>query len=176
MLFRSAVTHAGLDTNPLRPVGLASLQAGITLTRWFAGEVRRVYSILSEDEEDRDTRHLLEWVRGQGGQVTARKLRRSNSRKYRCPEDAVAALQSLVDGGMAEWIDQPSGPAGGRPTRYARLRVDVTCTDDDIDPSLPLSDETTKPPLPPIATEPDHESLSDITDTTDETDTTDGWR
>src|SRR5262249_30943318 len=53
-LLHHVVTHVALETSDLRPVGPASVQTGVALSRWFAHEAQRVYSILHETEEARD--------------------------------------------------------------------------------------------------------------------------
>ena len=83
----------------------ASVQAGITLCRWFADEARRVYSMLSETDEQRDARRLVEFILSRGGRITTRDLQRSNNRKYRTADDAAAALSGLIVAGMGEWIE-----------------------------------------------------------------------
>src|SRR5262249_28619581 len=81
-LLHHVTHHVALETSDLRPVGPFSVRAGVTLCHWFAHEVRRVYSILRESEEDRDARRLVEFIQARGGRVTARELQRSNQRKY----------------------------------------------------------------------------------------------
>ncbi|MBL8762229.1 MAG: DUF3987 domain-containing protein, partial [Phycisphaerae bacterium] len=47
----------------------ASIAAGVVLARWFGDEARRVYAILSESDDDRETRRLVEWIERKGGTV-----------------------------------------------------------------------------------------------------------
>jgi len=99
-----------------------SIQAGVTLSRWFAAEAARVYSILSEDAERREMRLLMEWISGRpGASVTARALSRGPRRYRDNPDGAEAALAALVKAGMATWVWLDPGPTGGRPTRACRM-------------------------------------------------------
>lgn len=103
-------------------VSAASLQAGITLARWFSAETKRIYAILDEDDDRRDLRELVEYIRKRGGTVTARDLKRG-PRRFRDDEElAEAELNRLVGLKHGSWIDVPSGDHGGRPTRAFRLK------------------------------------------------------
>ena len=65
------------QTDP-NTVGVISMTAGITLANWFKGEARRVYAMLSESDDERDERRLVERIERKGGSVTAREVRRPN--------------------------------------------------------------------------------------------------
>lgn len=99
----------------------ASIAAGVVLARWFGDEARRVYAILSESDDDRETRRLVEWIEHKGGTATVRDLTRG-PREYRGdPERAAKALGELVAAGVAVWDHDDHGPKGGRPTERVRL-------------------------------------------------------
>ncbi len=108
-LLHHVVTCVHLEVDDRREVSPRSVEAGVTLCRWFANEARRIYMTLAETEEQRDTRRLVEFIQARGGRITVRELQRANSKKYPTREDAEAALSVLVDGGVARWIDPPSG-------------------------------------------------------------------
>ena len=55
-------------------IDAASIEAGATLSRWFCGEARRIYSLFAETNEDRDRRRLVEWIERRGGLVTRRSV------------------------------------------------------------------------------------------------------
>jgi len=93
-----------------------SVVAGVTLSRWFGQEARRVYAVLEETEVERQHRELVELVRRHGGGVTARDLMRS-SRSYPTSELAELALDGLVKAGAGRWQDAGPTAKGGRPTR-----------------------------------------------------------
>jgi hypothetical protein len=135
-LIHHLVTLAGSHPVPIaEPVGLESLEAGITLAKWFANEAERVYSILVEDDLTRRVRELAEWVRNHGGHVTIRALQKSNSRKYRRAETAEADLNHLVAAGRGSWEEhQPS--TGGHPTREF-----VLCPTHDTSDTRPEAEE-----------------------------------
>jgi hypothetical protein len=93
-----------------------SMQAGITLAKWFKNETRRVYAILDGSDEDRDQRRLIEWIERKGGKVTVREVQ-MGCRWLRKSGLAEEALQELVKAGYGIWTDIVSGSKGGRPTR-----------------------------------------------------------
>ena len=99
----------------------ASIAAGVVLARWFANEARRVYAILGESDEGRESRRLVEWIERRGGTVTVRDLTRG-PREYRGdPERAAKALGELVAAGVGRWEVDAHGPKGGRPADRFRL-------------------------------------------------------
>lgn len=99
----------------------ASIAAGVVLARWFGDEARRVYTILGESDEGRESRRLLEWIERRGGTATVRDLTRG-PREYRGdPERAAKALGELVAAGVGRWeVDDHSG-GRGRPADRFRL-------------------------------------------------------
>lgn len=110
-------------------IDAVSMTAGTALADWFGHEAKRVYAALSETEEQRDLRHLVELVRRIGGTVTARELMR-RCRKYGTSDDAEAALDSLAKAKFGCWdVDVPDSQ-GGRPAHrfrlYATVDVDTT--------------------------------------------------
>jgi hypothetical protein len=108
---------SGNDFEPPTVVTAASVEAGITLARWFSAETKRIYAILDESDEQRDLRELVEYILRQGGVVTARQLTRGPRRYRNNAALAEADLQRLVQWNQGEWINLPSGEHGGRPTR-----------------------------------------------------------
>src|SRR5262245_44499787 len=128
------------------------MQAGIDLARWFADEAVRIDATLRESEEERQSRRLVEFVRSHGGRTTVKQLQRSNSRKWSSSDLAKAALQGLVDIGLARWEEALSGPKGGRPTKICSLIPLPTIDDTDEtvssqtapyqEPAAPPPDET----------------------------------
>jgi hypothetical protein len=144
-LLYHVVGYAASKSEDAEPIGSEAIEAGITLARWFAGEARRIYSTLSESTEEREARRLVEFIRAHGGEITAKQLQHSNSRKYPTAASASAALDSLVSAGIAEWIDRPSGPKGGRPSRILCLKQahDETDQTDETDTeAIESPDET----------------------------------
>jgi DNA polymerase I-like protein with 3'-5' exonuclease and polymerase domains len=103
------------------PVERESVEAGVTLCRWFAGEARRVHAILSESTEERDTRRLVEFIQARGGRITVRGLMRANCRRYPNADAAEAALAALVEAGLARWIEPQAGMKGGKPIKAVEL-------------------------------------------------------
>lgn len=99
-----------------------SMRAGIVLAEWFKREARRVYAMLDETDDDRDTRELVEFIRRKGGAVTAREVQQGY-RPLKAPGAAEAALEALVKAGRGTWRAPESGAKGGRPTREFVLSV-----------------------------------------------------
>jgi DNA polymerase-1 len=162
-LLHHVVTHApaGEDCDP---VGPESVEAGVALARWFAAETRRIYGMLGESDQDRQVRRLVEFIRVQGGSITARALQRSSPTRYRTPQQAEEALDVLVKADLADWRDCPPGPKGGRPTRACVLRSPESTHD--------KTDETDGTPPPwegpdpgPAPTEPWQNSDGTCSDT-----------
>lgn len=120
-LLHHVCTMAELDCNDLRPVGSASVEAGIALAMWFAAETSRVYAALAESEELRAYRRLAEWVNTRGGTCTAYDLRRASPSRYGLEGVAEKALGDLVQAGWGRWVDRPAGEKGGRPTSTFEL-------------------------------------------------------
>src|SRR5262249_5910847 len=151
-LLHHVVAHVVAGVDDARPVAEKSMQAGIDLARWFADEAVRIYATLRESEEERQTRRLVELVRSHGGRTTVKQLQRSNSRKWSSSDLAKAALQGLVDIGLARWEEALSGPKGGRPTKICSLIPLPTIDDTDEtvssqtapyqEPAAPPPDET----------------------------------
>lgn len=93
-----------------------SIEAGVSLSRWFGNEARRVYAILGESDEQRDQRRLVELIQRKGGSVTVRDLMRS-ARMFSVADAAEQALEELVKAGHGHFEARAIGPAGGHPTR-----------------------------------------------------------
>jgi hypothetical protein len=83
-------------------VGERTMQEAIQLTEWFKSEVLRIKSALSESEDIREARHLIEWIRSKGGRITARDLCR-NRRDIESTEQADLQLIHLVSIGAGNW-------------------------------------------------------------------------
>jgi hypothetical protein len=97
-------------------VDATTMQAAITITEWFKHEAKRVYTMFSESDEDRELRRLAEWIARKGGRITARDLQRG-PREYREDGAAEDALEKLVQAGYGHWQPLPSTSQGGRTSR-----------------------------------------------------------
>lgn len=98
-------------------VDAQSMGAGITLCDWFKHEATRVYGLLSESDDDRDRRRLVEWIERKGGSVTARDVQ-MGCRWLREPGDAHAALEELEKAGLGIWEPSPTGQRGQPTLRF----------------------------------------------------------
>jgi hypothetical protein len=119
---------AGIDDRS--EIGTESVVAGIALVRWFARETRRIYAVLSESDEAREIRRLVEFIRSKGGRITTNALQRSNSRRYPTAEAAEEKLNALVKAGVAAWQEVPVSSRGGRPTKECLLATFDEPSDD----------------------------------------------
>jgi len=104
-----------------------SIEAGITLSRWFGYEAKRVYAMLSEDETETEQRVLVEWITARGGTATARELQRGPRRFQAATADyADSELDRLVKQAIGEWLPITTTVDGGRPSRRFKMRDDTT--------------------------------------------------
>ena len=106
-------------------VDLASLEAGITLSRWFGREAKRIYGMLSESENAKEQRELIDWIPRRDGKTTARDLQ-ANNRKYREAGAAEAALNDLKEADLGYWQTTQPTSSGGRPGMVFYVSVSGT--------------------------------------------------
>jgi hypothetical protein len=150
-LVHHVVTRIDRGDSDLCPVEVESIEAGVTLARWFAQESRRVYAILVESDEQRDIRRLVDFIRSHGGKMTVRELQRSNGRKYPVAAAAEDALQKLVEAGLGRWAE----PDGDNRARVMELCPTPDTSDTgpepadsgETAPSDTLSNSNGKPPI-----------------------------
>jgi DNA polymerase I-like protein with 3'-5' exonuclease and polymerase domains len=155
-LVHHVVSHVAAKADSCDPIKPASIEAGAELARWFAYEAQRIYAALAESAEDRHTRRLIDFIRSNGGTLTARRLQRSNPARYKTADAAEAALDALVSAGLAEWVDKPAPATGRPPARELRLlphptpdKTDKTPDDEDApDEGGPTQPPDTTPPGP----------------------------
>jgi hypothetical protein len=128
-LLHHVVTRLHRREDDTADVEAESIDAGVSLSRWCADEDRRIYSTLSESDDERDSRRLVEYIQTRGGGTTARGLQKSNSRKYPTSEQANAALDELVEMGLGHWKEPLTSPRGGQPARSFFLLPTPDTTD-----------------------------------------------
>ena len=114
----SRARWAAADTNLTQPdvVDAVSMNAGITLAKWFKHEARRVYAMLDESDAERDERRLVDWIGRKGGTVTPREVQQGY-RWLKEPGAAETALEELARAGRGAWRDVRTTSKGGRPAR-----------------------------------------------------------
>jgi hypothetical protein len=115
------------------PIDQVAVGSGIALVEWFKNETRRVYSVLSETDEEHADRELVDLIRRRGGAITARELQRA-SRAYPTADDADDALTRLAKAKWGEWAQTLPDDSGGRPARVFQLCTLLTV---DTTPSFP---------------------------------------
>jgi len=149
VLHLARVANGDATANP-DVVDLQSVRLGITLAEWFAHEGLRVYAVLSESDEDRARRRLVEAIHQRlGGRASVRDTMRRGPRLLRGSADkAQRALDDLVEHGLAHWEHVQSGPVGGRPTEVVVLDVDLGDETED------LGDTTSVANLPVVSPPP----------------------
>jgi hypothetical protein len=114
-------------------VDAESVLAGIALSRWFGNEAQRVYAVLSESDEEREQRELVELMQRKCGSMPVPELMRASRRFRASAADAEAALEELVKAGRVTREGAGSGSVGGCPTTRYRLVTgdssdgDTTC-------------------------------------------------
>jgi hypothetical protein len=130
-------------------VDVESIRAGIEIVEWAKNETRRIYLMLSEDDEERERREVLEVVERRGGAITVRQLQQSRLHDLKA-EEAEEILAAMVADGLGRWVDVPPGRKGGRPTRYFHVqqaRSDrhpiepISCSNETVPNETPLNPE-----------------------------------
>ncbi len=117
--------------NEIGGIDAVSIRAGIRLAEWFCHEARRIYAMLSESDEGREQRQLVEWIRRRGGSATFRDLTHGLSKFRNDAAEARKAVQALVEAGFGQWVTPAPGPKGGRPTERFKLYANTKTPDDD---------------------------------------------
>ena len=146
------------DLSSRDTAGPESVAGGIALSTWFGEEDRRIYSMLGENEAERERRRLVEWITRQGGTTTVRGLQNKSGR-YQTAEAAEAALKDLVAVGLS--IREPSAyrAEGGRPTDSYHLvgypPIDETHPNGGKQPDVSVSTGEEKPEETPEESEDD---------------------
>ncbi|MDX2147332.1 MAG: DUF3987 domain-containing protein [Planctomycetota bacterium] len=107
-------------------ISAATMRAAIAWADFLAAAELHARERLSESDEERDRRRLVDWIK-RGGKdrepstATVRDLTRG-LREYRGdPERAEKALGELVAAGVGRWEVDAHGPKGGRPADRFRL-------------------------------------------------------
>ena len=121
------VRWAANDPNLTKPniLDADSMNAGITLTKWFKREARRVYVMLGESDAERDQRRLVEFIERKGGSATTREVQQG-CRWLKEPGAAESALEELAKAGRGSWRSPETTARGGRPSRVFNLSTPST--------------------------------------------------
>ncbi len=101
-------------------VDLQSLEAGITLARWFGNEARRVNATYCESGEEAEDRKLLEWIEAAGGVVSTRDVQRGLRTTYGSAGQVDAAFRRLSQAGHGQITIE-------RTTRRPRVIFQMLC-------------------------------------------------
>lgn len=99
-----------------RTVDAMSIEAGITLSRWFGCEAKRIYAMIDESEEQTEIRQWVEKIQRMGGEVSLREWQRTQS--HPSAKDAQFELQQLANAGYGKFEHNTPSPKGGRPSKH----------------------------------------------------------
>lgn len=119
-----------LVTDPdAREVGDDAMRRALDLVAWLTHEAHRVYAFLDENADQERLRLLAERLQVAGGEMPVRDVYRNDPRHYPQADDARKDLDRLRDAGLGDYVTEPSGPDGGRPSERFRFHVDIDKTD-----------------------------------------------
>lgn len=96
-----------------------TMACAIQLTQWHRDETARVYTLMSETDDARRHRSLVEYIKNKmsaPGTITPRDLQRCRKTKYPSSERAEYALLELEKAGYGKLTHTKPGEAGGRPS------------------------------------------------------------
>ncbi|MDB2525765.1 YfjI family protein [Mariniblastus sp.] len=114
-------TEQAIGTSHGHEIGVETIASAIELTNWFKHEAKRIYNLMDETERNKSTTKLVEWIKTQPGHsTTAREVQRSLKRQYPDSVIATAALTSLADQNLGNWVTS-AHTNGGRPKRVFQL-------------------------------------------------------
>ncbi len=91
------------------------IQKAEMLINWFANEADRVYSSIRNPEEVMQEERLKEFIASLGGEITPRRLLRSNQSKYKSAKICRGLLDSLVSRNFGKWEFRRDKAANGGP-------------------------------------------------------------
>ncbi len=103
-----------------------TMQSAIKLTEWFKNEHRRIYSLISDQEDEDQSVALVRVIESHGHPITANELRMIRKRRYPTNAAAEEALNSLILMGVGKWQTRPSTITGGRRAKEFRLTLPGT--------------------------------------------------
>jgi len=143
-----------------------SMNAAITLTRWFVDETQRIYGSWRPSVAQCADQKLIEWIRARGGSTTARDVQRGLRRYRDNNEAAEAALERLVQAKKGVW-DHKAGGGPGPPSKVFRLNDPQAgdaiggdrIRDDGVENGDSVAVATVAGTTPPIHSDPDEESV-----------------
>lgn len=143
LALRIALTLHALETWALAgqpadfpTIDAATMQAAIAWADYLASSERHARELLSESDEDRDSRRLVEWIERKGGTMTVRDLERG-PRQYRDAGKAAKALGELVASGVGRWeVDDHAGGRGRPVDRFRLLSRDGDTGDGDTNSEI----------------------------------------
>ncbi len=92
-----------------------SMLTGVQLARWFSNEARRVYAVLSENDDQQHVRKLIEAIERKRERISVRDWQRSHSLKH--ATDAETQLDELVELGLVQWEGLSKESKEGRPSK-----------------------------------------------------------
>lgn len=95
------------------------------MVEWFAYETERVYTLMKNPEDKVEEERLLDFITALGGEITTRRLLRSNPAKYRTSKACESILDGLVAKELGRWESRKAEDSlGGRPAKTFVLHLD----------------------------------------------------
>ncbi len=94
------------DESPSEDVDAASVNHAVRLIDYFKSHDRKVYRHLRRDTADRQIEQIVAWIRGHGGECTARQIQRANVGSIKKVSDATKLLKDLLDRGLGRLEDR----------------------------------------------------------------------
>ncbi len=120
LVFHEVLVATGQTDTP-GMIDLPTMAAAIELTRWWANETRRVYTLLESDGEDGERAALVRIVQRLGGRVTVRQVQQTNRKRFPTAEDAERALLDLAADGLGTWTFNAHNGGPGRGVQVFEL-------------------------------------------------------
>jgi Protein of unknown function (DUF3987)/BT4734-like, N-terminal domain len=105
------------------------MEAACAYARWSGNETKRIYAELSETEEQRDRRGLIEFIRKRGGSVTVRDTMQSFTRLKNDRDGAERELYALVKNGLAKTHESKPAKGGWKTVIFQLLQVSTSTLD-----------------------------------------------
>jgi hypothetical protein len=104
------------------------MEAACAYAQWSGNETKRIYAELSETQEERNRRSLIEFIQKRGGTVYERDIMQSFWRLKNDKDGTERELSALVKARIGKWEAVDHSGGRGRPTRKFRLLWSSTST------------------------------------------------
>jgi hypothetical protein len=103
-----------------------SVQRAADLMQYFKSHIRKVYTSLQRDDDDRKVELVVNWLRKQGGECTCRTLQRAGVARIKKASEAKEMMRNLADRGLGSLADRPTPQSKGKAVTYFTLDPTVS--------------------------------------------------